>query len=107
MTFFESDQVQENLQDIFSTYQNIASMTAQLSTMDRETKLEHIDQCKGLVDKQKTFYARLCLASTTGDTEAADMKMRINAMSNAFGYADLSACMDAMIKTLENAARNA
>ena len=47
---------------------------------------------------------RLCLASTAGDKEAADMKMRINALSQAFGYTDLSACMDAMIVTLDKAA---
>ena len=47
---------------------------------------------------------RLCLASTAGDKEAADMKMRINALSQAFGYTDLGACMDAMIVTLDKAA---
>ena len=106
MSFFQSEQVQENLQDIFQTYHEIASVTSQLSSMDRETRLDHIDRCKGLVDKQKTFFFRLCLASKD-DAEAADMKMRINAMSQAFGFADLTACMDAMIKTLENAERSA
>ena len=56
MSFFQSEQVQENLEDIFQTYHEIASVTSQLSTMDRETRLDHIDRCKGLVDKQKTFF---------------------------------------------------
>ena len=30
MSFFKSEQVQTNLQDIFETYQEIASMTSQL-----------------------------------------------------------------------------
>ena len=38
------------------------------------------------------------------DKEAADMKMRINALSQAFGYTDRGACMDAMIVTLDKAA---
>ena len=42
MTFFESEQVQTNLQDIFETYQEVASMTSQLGNMDREERLEHI-----------------------------------------------------------------
>ena len=102
--FFNSDQVQNNLQDIFNTYQEVAAMTAQLSTMSREEILNHIEDCKNLIDKQKTFYGRLCLAASE-DREAADMKSRINALSNAFGYKDLLECMDAMIKTLEVTAR--
>ena len=102
--FFNSDQVQNNLQDIFNTYQEVAAMTAQLSTMSRQERLDHIEDCKNLIDKQKTFYGRLCLAASE-DSEAADMKSRINALSNAFGYKDLAECMDAMIKTLEVTAR--
>ena len=102
--FFNSAQVQDNLQDIFNTYQEVAAMTAQLSTMSREERLDHIEDCKNLIDKQKTFYGRLCLAASE-DREAADMKSRINALSNAFGYKDLLECMDAMIQTLETTAR--
>lgn len=104
MSFFKSEQVQLNLQDIFSTYQEIASMTSQISKMSREEKLDHIKQCKVLIDKQKTFYGRLCLASHD-DPEAADMKTRINALCNAFGYRDLNECMQAMVETLDNAAQ--
>lgn len=104
MSFFKSEQVQMNLKDIFDTYQEIASMTSQLGTMNKQEKLDHIEQCKMLIDKQKTFYGRLCLASHD-DLEAADMKTRINALSNAFGYRDLAECMDAMVRTLEQAAQ--
>ncbi len=99
-TFFKSDQVQQNLHDIFQTYQEIASVTSMLPKMSREERLDHIEDCKNLIDKQKTFYGRLCLAASE-DREAADMKSRINALSNAFGYKDLAECMDAMIKTLD------
>ena len=102
--FFNSDQVQNNLQDIFNTYQEVAAMTAQLSTMSIQDRLDHIEDCKDLIDKQKTFYGRLCLAASE-DREAADMKARINALSNAFGYKDLAECMDAMISTLDATAR--
>ena len=102
--FFNSQQVQSNLQDIFDTYQEVAAMTAKLATMSREERLDHIEDCKNLIDKQKTFYGRLCLAASE-DREAADMKSRINALSIAFGYKDLAECMDAMIQTLEVTAR--
>ncbi|AIX17437.1 hypothetical protein Syn7803C76_217 [Synechococcus phage ACG-2014b] len=104
MSFFKSEQVQENLQDIFNTYQEVASMTSQLGKMNTKEKLSHIEDCKVLIDKQKTFYGRLCLASSE-DPEAADMKTRINALSQAFGYLDLAECMDAMVETLEQAAQ--
>ena len=103
--FFQSEQVQDNLKDIFDTYQEVASMTSQLAAMNRQEKLDHIEDCKALIDKQKTFYGRLCLAASE-DSEAADMKTRINALSNAFGYRDLAECMDAMVMTLEQAAQN-
>ena len=102
--FFQSEQVQDNLKDIFDTYQEVASMTSQLAAMNRQEKLDHIEDCKALIDKQKTFYGRLCLAASE-DSEAADMKTRINALSNAFGYRDLAECMDAMVMTLEQAAQ--
>lgn len=104
MSFFQSDQVQENLQDIFETYQQIASMTSKLGSMNKQEKLDHIADCKVLIDKQRTFYGRLCLAASE-DSEAADMKTRINALSQAFGYQHLAECMDAMVETLEKAAQ--
>ena len=103
MSFFKSEQVQHDLQSIFSYYQEIASDTSRLGIMDREEKLGHIQDCKNLIDKQKTFYTRLCLASSE-DPEASDMKERINALTNAFGYDDLIECMDEMVATLEAAA---
>lgn len=102
--FFKSEQVQTDLQNIFTTYQEVASRTSQLGTMTREEKLDHISDCKNLIDRQRTFYTRLTLASYD-DTEASDMKTRINALANAFGYRDLAECMDAMIMTLEQAAQ--
>jgi hypothetical protein len=104
MSFFQSEQVQTNLHDIFNTYQEVANMTPQLATMNKQEKLDHIEDCKILIDKQKNFYGRLCLAASE-DPEAADMKTRINALSNAFGYKDLAECMDAMVQTLEAAAQ--
>jgi len=104
MSFFKSEQVQDNLQDIFKTYQEIAGVTSRLNAMNKEERLNHIEQCKILIDKQKTFYTRLSLSSAE-DAEASDMKTRINALANAFGYSNLLECMDAMIQTLEEAAQ--
>lgn len=102
-SFFQSEQVQENLKDIFETYQEVAVMSQRLPMMSPERKLEHIEDCKFLIEKQRTFYTRLSLSAST-DTEAADMKERVNAMAKAFGYRDLMECLEAMIGVLEQAA---
>ena len=104
MSFFQSEQVQENLNDIFSTYQKISALTSAVPHMNVEDRLDHIDACKGLIEKQKTFYFRLQLASKP-DPEAADMKERISALTQAFGFKDLNDCMEQMITTLEQAAK--
>jgi|TARA_B100002019_G_scaffold70081_1_gene60303 hypothetical protein len=104
MSFFDSEQVQENLQDIFNTYQKLSYMTSKLPSMDSDQKLQHIDHCKSLIEKQKNFYTRLTLASYD-DPSAAEMKTRINSLSNAFGYSHLGECLDAMVRTLEQAAK--
>ena len=104
MSFFKSEQVQENLNDIFNTSQSISALTSAVPHMNTEDKLNHIDSCKELIEKQKTFYFRLQLASKE-DPEAADMKERITALTQAFGFIDLNECMDQMITTLEQAAK--
>ena len=100
--FFKSDQVQQQLQDIFNTYQEVAIHTGRLGLMSKSEKIEHIEDCEDLIEKQKLFYTRLCLSAQT-DNEAADMKTRVNAMCEAFGFKDLADCMDNMAKTLADA----
>ena len=60
------------------------------------------DRCNDLIDKQRTFYTRLCL-SAPEDSEAADMKERINLMSKAFGFENLYECLDKLTETLDAA----
>ena len=100
--FFHSDNVQEEISGIFKTYQKLAHMQNKLSGMNKEQRLEHIENTKGLIEKQKLFYTRLALAAME-DTEASDLKTRINLMSQAFGYRDLGDCFDQMIQHLNNA----
>ena len=72
--------------------------------MSKDEKLNHIEECKDSSINKEHFYFRLSLAAKE-DPEASDMKTRINALTNAFGYNDLFECMDAMIMTLEQAAQ--
>ena len=91
---------QEKLIDYINEY-NISCLLVRSATKVRK---DIIDSCKELIEKQKTFYFRLQLASKE-DPEAADMKERITALTQAFGFKDLNECMDQMITTLEQAAK--
>ena len=102
MSFFKSEIVQDSLQEIFDTYQGIAAMSADLPNMDHHGRIQHINDTMQLVEKQKLFYTRLCLAALNDD-EAMDMKVRIDALTTAFGYANLSECMDGMFSILNQA----
>jgi len=102
MSFFKSEIVQDSLQEIFDTYQGIAEMSAGLPHMDHHGRIQHINDTMKLVEKQKNFYTRVSLASLSDD-EAMDMKVRIDALTTAFGYANLTECMEAMNSILEEA----
>ena len=51
-TFFQSEQVQDNLKDIFETYQEIAVMSQRLPMMTLDKRLDNIEDCKYLIEKQ-------------------------------------------------------
>ena len=102
MTFFQSQNVQDEINNIFKIYQKLSYMQNKLASMNKQERLEHIDKTKELVEKQKIFYTRLALAALEVQ-EASDLKTRINAMSQAFGYRDLGDCFDSMIDHLDNA----
>lgn len=102
MSFFKSEIVQGDLQDIFDTYKMIAQMSAELPNMNTRERVSHINETLGLVEKQKLFYTRLVLASKECE-EAADMKDRIDKLTSSFGYANLTECIEAMSLILHEA----
>ena len=102
MSFFKSEIVQDNLQDIFETYKGIAAMSSELPHMDKHGRIQHINDTLMLVEKQKVFYTRFVLASMS-DEEAMDMKIRIYSLTSAFGYATLTECMESMFAILNQA----
>ena len=97
--FFESDEVQAEIRSIFENYHTLATATDRLKYLTKPKRLEHIDKTKALIEKQKIFFTRLSLAASE-DEEAADLKTRITAMAQTFGYRDLLDCFDKMFETL-------
>ena len=57
--------------------------------MNKEEKLDHIEDCKVLDRQTENFFMVDYALAAAEDEDAADMKTRINALSQAFGYKDL------------------
>tara|TARA_B100000900_G_C20014433_1_gene487260 strand:- start:75 stop:416 length:342 start_codon:yes stop_codon:yes gene_type:complete len=74
MTFFDSDQVKEELDVILELQQKIYGNILNFASMDDDTKIEHIDLLDSLLEKQKILYTRLSLSD---DPEAKSLKRQI------------------------------
>lgn len=104
MKFFQSDQVRQELESIFESYQNLSKLNQLLPQMDSTERIEHINNTKKLVEKQKLVYTRLSLASAE-DQDAMEMKEKIDEMTSLFGYNNLLECIQGMSKILDDALR--
>lgn len=105
MSFFNSEIVQEQLQSIYDTYVDLQKTAEALGQMPKEKAVRHIEKTKNLIEKQKIFYTRLQL-SASEDEDAADMKHRIDLITNMFGYNTLSESLDSMTVYLDNVLRS-
>ena len=82
-SFFKSDIVREELEQINSMQEEIYSHAMRFHTMSREEKLEHIDQLTELLSKQKIMYTRVSLSD---DPEAVEMKENLNRSMQMMGF---------------------
>lgn len=101
-SFFKSDVVIDELNDIQETYTDLLQMSQDLSNFSPSERLDHINKTLELIAKQKVFYSRLALAShgldPDQDTEEVQyVKERIDMLSNQYsGGMNLLAILDQM-----------
>ena len=69
--FFESEIIQEELNEINKMQEKIYGSLLAFSSMSREEKIEHIDLLTNLLEKQQVMYTRLSLSD---DPQAIQMK---------------------------------
>jgi hypothetical protein len=74
MSFFDSDLVKEELDEITKIQEQIYGNVFRFPEMDTEEKLEHIGLLEDLLDKQKILYTRVSLSE---DPEALNLKQQI------------------------------
>jgi hypothetical protein len=103
-TFFKSEVVVEELEDIQSTYTELLKMSSGLKDFTPTERLDHIEKTLELIAKQKVFYARLALASHEVEGEdAAFVKDRIDMMSEEYsGGLNLMSILDQMEEKLQH-----
>ena len=68
--FFDSDIIQEELEEIENLQEFIYNNILNFGMMNRENKLKHIDKMTELLEKQRIMYVRLSLSD---DEEAIEM----------------------------------
>jgi hypothetical protein len=71
MSFFDSEIVRKEAQEITDLQQEIIKFLPNLLMLPRDDKLECIDKMLNLIEKQKIFYNRISLSD---DPRALDLK---------------------------------
>jgi hypothetical protein len=74
MTFFESDLVKNEMEDIANLQEIIYHNVFKFSSMTNDEKIKHINLLENLLNKQRILYTRLSLSD---DPEAKKIKDKI------------------------------
>ena len=109
MSFFESEIVKKEMEDITDLQEKIYESVFKFPTMDNKDKLEHIEMLENLLSKQKILYTRLSLSD---DPKAVEMKENIMREAKMIGFpedvdlsyvfANMSTMIQNMKRTIEN-----
>ena len=99
--FFDSEIIQEELKDITDLQHIIYEDASRYHLMDRDDRLEHIDNLTELLDKQRVMYTRICLSD---DPEAKKMKANLVKSVSSLGFpagTDVQVLFLSMTNTIE------
>lgn len=106
MSFFDSELVREEMNEISRMQEEIYGRVFQFPTMDKQSKIDHVDKLGELLDKQRVLYTRLSLSE---DSEAKRMKQTIIESAREMGFPpdiNLSNVFSNMTKVLEKMREN-
>ena len=102
MSFFNSELVREEMDEISRLQDKVYQKVWEFPSMDKDDKLEHVEMLSELLDKQKVLYTRLSLSD---DPDAKRMKDNILESARALGFpadVDLTYVFSNMTKVLES-----
>jgi hypothetical protein len=101
MSFFNSDIVKNEMNEIKELQEIIYENVFKFSSMTNEDKIKHVDILEKLLNKQTVLYTRLCLSD---DVEAKEMKKRIIKSCLDMGLSeniDINNLFNKMSKTIQ------
>jgi len=99
--FFESEIVQDELNEINELQQQIYGKIMNIVNLSREGRTEHIEKLKILLEKQRVMYTRLSLSD---DPMAIKMKEQLQQSVQLMGFpqgTDIQVLFDGMKQTIE------
>lgn len=101
MDFFDSEIVQDELDEINNLQRKLVQDVLRYPEMTREDKERHVEILSELLERQQLFYTRLSLSD---DPDAKRMKERIHETSKSLGLGtgDMSSIFRSMKMTIEN-----
>jgi hypothetical protein len=101
MSFFDSEIVQQELDDIYKMQLQMGREISRFPSMSKEEKSEHMEILSTLLEKQQLLYTRLSLSD---DPKAIKMKNQIQESSKllGFGNADIHSIFRSMKMTIKN-----
>jgi predicted RNA binding protein with dsRBD fold (UPF0201 family) len=100
--FFDSELIQDELEEINELQKFIYGSILSFGSMTREDKLEHIDKLSLLLEKQRIMYTRLSLSE---DSQAVEMKENLRKSVALMGFppdTDMNVLFNSMTKTIES-----
>ena len=99
--FFDSDIIQEELNEINKLQEKIYGSLFGFGMMEKEEKLEHIEILQDLLEKQKVMYTRLSLSD---DPKAIEMKENLRKSVAMMGFppeTDMTMLFSSMKATID------
>lgn len=85
MSFFESEVVRSEIEEITELQNKIYENVFNFSRMSNEEKVEHLNLMEELIEKQRIVYTRLSLSD---DPKAKEMKQRILESAKMLGFSN-------------------
>ena len=100
--FFESEIVQDELNEIHRMQEEIYGQIMDIESLDHEERIEHIENLCELLEKQRIMYARISLSN---DPAALELKEQLNQSVQMLGFpagTDVNLLFDNMKQTIES-----
>jgi hypothetical protein len=99
--FFDSEIIQEELNEINRLQEKIYGSLFDFGMMSRENRLEHVEILTDLLEKQKVMYTRLSLSE---DPKAVEMKENLRKSVAMMGFppeTDMTMLFNSMKATID------